>query len=166
MFAVVRARVGAISMTELLEQQELLLKLLDTNALAQRIAEILALRLREADPPAEPPLSIDQFCRSRSISRGSYYALRRRGMGPQLTEIIVPGEPEINRGRGLRLVRISAESARTWDKQMQQMRTGEASELEAARAREQRVTAAKLAAQSPNHDSKNRARPVQRRPRR
>jgi hypothetical protein len=136
---------------------------MDENAIAQ-LAKILAETLRGADVPGtEPPVSIASFCKSEGMSRAFFYALKRKGMAPQLTEIIVPGEPGVNRGRGLRLVRISAESRRAWRKRIAQARAGEAAELEIARAREQRVAAAKLAATSPNHISKNRARPVQRR---
>jgi hypothetical protein len=139
----------------------------DENAIAQLVANFLAKNLREADVPAtEPPLSIDGFCKSEGMSRAFFYALKRKGMAPELTEIIVPGEPGINRGRGLRLVRISTQSRRAWRERIAQARASEATELEIARAREQRVAAAKLAAISPNHVSKNRARPVQRRPRR
>jgi hypothetical protein len=117
-------------------------------------------------PATESPMSIAGFCKSQGMSRAFFYALKRKGMAPQLTEIIVPGTPGINRGRGLRLVRISAESVRAWRERIAQARASEAAELEIARAREQRVAAAKLAAISPNHVSKNRAQPVQRRPRR
>jgi hypothetical protein len=133
---------------------------IDETAIAQLVAKILAEKLRGADMPAtQPPMTIDGFCKAEGISRATFYALQRRGMGPQLTEIIAPGEPGINRGRGLRLVRIAAESARAWREKIAQARASEAAELEIARAREQRVAAAKLAAQSPNHVSKNRARP-------
>jgi hypothetical protein len=140
---------------------------MDENAILQLVAQILAGNLRGADVPAtEPPMSIADFCKSQGMSRAFFYALKRKGMAPQLTEIIVPGTPGINRGRGLRLVRISAESVRAWRERIAQARASEATELEIARAREQRVAAAKLAAISPNHVSKNRARPVQRRLRR
>ena len=114
----------------------------------------------------EPPKSIAAFCKSEGMSRAFFYALKRKGMAPQLTEIIVPGEPGINRGRSLRLVRISTESVRAWRERIAQARASEAAELEIARAREQRVAAAKLAAASPSHISKNRARPEQRHRRR
>jgi hypothetical protein len=140
---------------------------IDENAIAHLVAKILAENLRGADVPATgPPMSIAAFCKSEGMSRAFFYALKRKGMAPQLTEIIVPGEPGINRGRGLRLVRISAESVRAWRERIAQARASEAVELEIARAREQRVAAAKLAAASPSHISKNRARPVQRRRRR
>src|SRR6516164_3364693 len=135
--------------------------LVDENALAQRVLTILAESLLASvrhppepatdDPPeaassaaaAEPPKSIAEFCKSEGISRAFFYALKRRGMAPQLDEIIVPGEPGINRGRGLKLVRISAESVRAWRERIAQTRASEAAELEIARAREQRVAAAK-----------------------
>ena len=137
---------------------------IDENAIAHLVAKILAENLRGADVPAtEPPMSIAAFCKSEGMSRAFFYALKRKGMAPQLTEIIVPGEPGINRGRGLKLVRISAESRRAWRERIAQVRATEAAELEIARARVQRVAAAKLAAASPNHVSKHRARLGQRR---
>ena len=103
---------------------------------------------------AEPPKSITAFCKSKGMSREFFYALKRKGLAPKLDEITAPGEPGVNRGRGLKLVRITAESERAWDKQMEQLRASEAAELEAARARDQRVVAGKLAAQSPLHVSR------------
>jgi hypothetical protein len=135
---------------------------IDENAIAQLVAKTLTENLRGADVPAtEPPMSIAGFCKSEGMSRAFFYALKRKGLAPQLTEIIVPGEPGINRGRGLKLLRISAESRREWREKIAQTRASEAAELEIARAREQRVAAAKLAAASPSHISKSRARPVQ-----
>jgi len=152
----------------------------DENALAQRVLTILAESLLASvrhppepatdDPPeaassaaaAEPPKSIAEFCKSEGISRAFFYALKRRGMAPQLDEIIVPGEPGINRGRGLKLTRITAESARAWREMIRQVRLSEASKLEIARAHAQRVEAAKLSVASPNHVSR-RPRPVRRR---
>jgi hypothetical protein len=137
---------------------------IDENAIAHLVAKILTENLRGADVTAtEPPMSIAGFCKSEGMSRAFFYALKRKGLAPELTEIIVPGEPGINRGRGLKLVRISAESRRAWRERIAQTRASEAAELEIARAREQRVAAAKLAAASPSHISKNHARPVQRR---
>jgi hypothetical protein len=134
---------------------------IDANAIVQLMAKIVEEKLRGADAPApEPPMSIAGFCKSQGMSRAFFYALKRKGMAPQLTEIIVPGQPGVNRGRGLRLLRISAESVRAWRERIAQVRASEAVEQEIAHAREQRVAAAKLAAISPNHVSKNRARPV------
>jgi hypothetical protein len=140
---------------------------MDEDAIVQLVAKILAENVRRAGVPApEPPMSIAGFCKSQGMSRAFFYALKRKGMAPQLTEIIVPGEPGINRGRGLKLVRISAESVRAWRERIAQTRASEAPELEIVRAREQRVAAAKLAAASPTHISKTRARPRERRRRR
>jgi hypothetical protein len=137
---------------------------IDENAIAQLVAKILIENWRAADVPAtEPPVSIAGFCKSEGMSRAFFYALKRKGLAPQLTEIIVPGEPGINRGRGLKLLRISAESRREWREKIAQARASETAKLEIARAREQRVAAAKLAAASPSHVSKTRARPGQRR---
>jgi hypothetical protein len=60
-------------------------------------------------------------------------------MAPQLTEIVIPAEPGVNHGRGLHFVRISADAHRAWREKIAQVRASEAAELEAARARAQRV---------------------------
>src|SRR5215813_6061579 len=73
-----------IFMSELLEQRELLFKLIDENALAQRVAKILAEILRGTDLASaavtEPPKSIAAFCKSEGMSRAFFYALKRKGM--------------------------------------------------------------------------------------
>jgi hypothetical protein len=149
----------------------------DENAVAQRLAKAwLAKFLAEiggdATAPAtaaasatEPPLTIDDFCKIEGMSRATYYKLKRLGLGPELTEIVLPAEPGVNHGRGLNFIRISAEAHRAWRKKIAKVRASKASELEAARAREQRLAAAKLAVASPAHVSR-RTRPVQRRGRR
>jgi len=157
--------------------------LVDENALAQRVLTILVEMLgatasvrHPPEPPTDlseattavagaPPKSITAFCKSKGISRAFFYTLKRMGLAPKLDEIIAPGEPGINRGRGLKLVRITAESERAWDWQMAQLRTTEAAELAAARAQAQRVEAGKMAAASEAHVSR-RVRRVQRRRRR
>jgi hypothetical protein len=157
--------------------------LVDEDALAQRVLALLAESLLGAtakasrpEPapqppaiskatPAEPAKSISAFCRSKGMSRGFYYGLKRRGLAPKVDEIIVPGEPGVNRGRGSKLIRITAESERAWDERMAQLRAGEVAQLEVARAHEQRVEAGKLAAQSAEHVSR-RGDPARRRRRR
>jgi hypothetical protein len=152
--------------------------LVDENALAQRVLTILAESLlgagvrRPAEPAtnyspeaasraaaAEPALSISAFCQAEGMSRSTYYKLRRRGLGPEVTEVVLPAAPG---EKGLMLVRISADAHRQWREKIAQMRASEAAELEAARAHAQRVAAAKLAAASPAHVSR-RPRPVRRR---
>jgi hypothetical protein len=133
----------------------------DESSAAQRLKAWLEKILAGA-AAVPPPKSITAFCKSRGMSRAFFYSLKRRGLAPKIDEIIVPGEPGINRGRGLKLSRITAEAEREWDAQMQQMRATEAAELEAARAREQRAEAGKLAAASAAHVSK-RTQPVKRR---
>jgi hypothetical protein len=130
----------------------------DETAAAQRLAktwlEKFLAEIGAAPIAAAPPKSITDFCKSRGMSRAFFYALKRRKLAPKLDEIILPGEPGVNRGRGLRLVRISAESERAWDKQMEQLRATKAAELEVERARAQQVVAGKLAAESAAHVSK------------
>jgi hypothetical protein len=123
----------------------------------------------KANPQTEatepPPLTIAGFCKAESMSRAFFYAMQRRGMGPQVTEIILPPEPGVNRGRGLRLLRIYAAAHREWRQRIAESRATAAGELEAARARAQRAEAAKLAVASPKHVSK-RPRPAPQRRRR
>jgi hypothetical protein len=64
--------------------------------------------------PPHRASAIDGFCQAENMSRAFFYAMQRRGMGPQVTEIILPPEPGVNRGRGLRLLRISAAAHREW----------------------------------------------------
>jgi hypothetical protein len=133
------------------------------ETVAQWLAKILAENLREANTPASgSPLTIDAFCKIEGMSRATYYKLKRLGLGPELTEIIIPAEPGVNHGRGLNFVRISAEAHRAWRQKIAKARASKASELEAARAHAQRVAAAKLAAASPARVSRRR-RPVRRR---
>jgi hypothetical protein len=139
---------------------------IDENAIAHLVAKILAENLRGADVPAtEPPLTIDAFCKIEGMSRATYYKLKRLGLGPELTEIVIPAESGVNHGRGLHFIRISADAHRAWREKIAQVRASEAAELEAARAREQRVEAARRAVASPAHISK-RERPERRRRRR
>jgi hypothetical protein len=156
------------------------MSVLDERALAQRVLEMLAESLlgtiprlpapatnlpaiAEYSDTAKPPKTISTFCRSWGMSRSFFYGLKSRGLAPSIDEIIVPGEPGVNRGRGLKHLRISAESERAWVEQMAQLRAGEAAELEVARAREQRVEAGKSAARSPLHISKQSQQPRRRR---
>src|SRR5262249_10575686 len=80
----------------------------DENAVALAkawLAKFLAESGADATAPApaaasaaatEPPLTIDDFCKIEGMSRATYYKLRRIGLGPQLTEIVIPAEPGIN----------------------------------------------------------------------
>jgi hypothetical protein len=127
---------------------------MDESALAQLVAQILDSRGLAGAAAAEPAKSITGFCVSRGISRAFFYSLKRRGLAPKVDEIVLPGKSGINRGRGLKISRISAKSERDWDKRMAQLRASKAAKLEIERAQAQRVMAGKLAAESPLHASR------------
>jgi hypothetical protein len=111
----------------------------------------------------EPALTIDDFCKIEGMGRATFYKLKRLGLTPEVTEIVLPAEPGVNRGRGLNFNRISAEAHRAWRKRIAELRATKDAELAAARAHAQRLQAAQLAAQSPLHVSKQKQ---QKRPRR
>jgi hypothetical protein len=98
----------------------------------------------DLDIPVGASLSIAQFCRRHGISRGQYFVMRRRGIGPAEMRL------------GPRLVRISAEADRAWQHARQNPTGSELVEIEHARAdlaaRGSRAGVA--AAQSPRHVSK------------
>jgi hypothetical protein len=96
--------------------------------------------------------TISQFCRAESLSKSTYYALRRRGLGPE--EQRVPGT---------KIIRISAEARAAWREQMAEFARTEAAQLETERRRKLASTAGQIAARSPRHISRRRA--GQRRPR-
>jgi hypothetical protein len=93
----------------------------------------------EIDPKRS--LSQDQFCWLENISRAKFYQLKKRGLGPDVTDI-----------DGLQ--RITPESREAWHERMAELAKGEAARLEAARRRELAVSAGRAAAQSPRHISK------------
>lgn len=57
--------------------------------------------------------SIADFCRRQKLSRGNYYALRKRGLGPR----------EMKVGR---LKRISEEAELAWQRRMEEIAEAEA----------------------------------------
>ena len=81
-------------------------------------------------------LSQDQFCWLENISRSKYFELKKRGLGPDVTDI-----------DGLQ--RITPESREAWHERMAERAKGEA-----ARRRELAVIAGRAAAASPLHISK------------
>ncbi|MGY3506652.1 MULTISPECIES: hypothetical protein [unclassified Bradyrhizobium] len=96
-------------------------------------------------------LTVAQFCRAESLSKSTYYSLRRRGLGPE--ERLVPGT---------RIIRITAEARAAWRVRMAEFARTEAAQLEIERRRKLASIAGEIAAQSPRHISR---RPGQRRPR-
>jgi hypothetical protein len=104
----------------------------------------------EIDPKRS--LSQDQFCWLENISRSKYFELKKRGLGPDVTDI-----------DGLQ--RITPEAREEWRQRMAERAKGKQAQLEAERRRELAVIAGRLAARSPYHVSR-RPRPEQRRRRR
>ncbi|SFJ71820.1 hypothetical protein [Bradyrhizobium sp. Gha] len=100
----------------------------------------------------DPAQTIAQFCRAESLSKSSYYALRRRGLGPD--ERRVPGT---------KIIRITAEAHAAWRERIDAFARTEAAQLETERRRKLASIAGQIAAQSPRHVSRRRA--GQRRPR-
>ena len=98
-------------------------------------------------------LSKLQFCWAENISPAKYHELQKKGLGPAVTDI-----------DGVQ--RITPEARAEWHQLMAERAKSGAVRLEAARRRELAIIAGRAAAASPNHVSKNRARPVQRRRRR
>ena len=98
-------------------------------------------------------LSRLQFCWVENISPAKYHELQKKGLGPAVTDI-----------DGVQ--RITPEARAEWHQLMAERAKSGAVRLETARRRELAIIAGRAAAASPNHVSKNRARPVQRRRRR
>jgi len=96
-------------------------------------------------------LSQKQFCWVENISLAKYFELKKRGLGPAITDI-----------DGVQ--RITPEAREEWHKRMAELAKGEAARLEAERRRELAVIAGRAAALSPKHVSRRR-RPEHRRPR-
>jgi hypothetical protein len=101
--------------------------------------------------------TLPEFCARKRISKSTYLKLRKAGLGPEETTITLPG---------FNLTRITPEARRDWERKLAKLRQSKVAELESARRQAQVKAAGRLAAASPHHISKNRARPVQRRRRR
>jgi hypothetical protein len=93
----------------------------------------------EIDPKRS--LSQDQFCWLENISRSKYFELKKRGLGPDVTDI-----------DGVH--RITPESREAWHERMAEFAKSEAAQLEAERRRELAAIAGRAAAASPLHISK------------
>jgi hypothetical protein len=100
---------------------------------------------------SEPDKTIAEFCAAKRISKTSYHALQKRGLGP--AETVYPGT---------RIKRISATAENAWDK-MAQLGESEAARLEAERRREIAAVAGRIAARSPLHISRRRQNDARRR---
>ena len=86
-------------------------------------------------------LSQKQFCWVENISLAKYFELKKRGLGPAITDI-----------DGVQ--RITPEAREEWRARMAERAKSEAARLEAERRRELAVSAGRAAAQSPLHVSK------------
>jgi len=95
-------------------------------------------------------LSQKQFCWVENISLAKYFELKKRGLGPAITDI-----------DGVQ--RITPEAREEWHKRMAELAKGEAARLEAERRRELAVIAGRAAALSPKHVSKRQKLPPHRR---
>ena len=93
----------------------------------------------DVDP--QRSLSLGEFCYAERISKNKYYELKKRGLGPDGTDI-----------DGLQW--ITPESREAWHERMAERAKSEAARLEAERRRELAVIAGCAAAQSPLHVSK------------
>jgi hypothetical protein len=93
---------------------------------------------------AERALTIGEFCAIENFSKGTYYKMKRSGLGPEETVIPIPG---------MNVIRISADARRAWHAKLAAANSNKAMELERARKQAQRVAAGKLAAKSAKHVS-------------
>ena len=91
------------------------------------------------------------------FSKSTHLKLKKAGLAPEEEVVMLPG---------FRLVRITPQARRDWQRKITELRQSKEAALESARRQAQVESAGRFAAQSPNHISKNRAPPVQRRRRR
>ena len=89
------------------------------------------------------------------ISKSTHLKLKRAGLAPEEEVVTLPG---------FKLARITPQARRDWQQKIAELRQSREAALESARRQAQVESAGRLAAQSPNHISKNRA-PLQRRQR-
>jgi hypothetical protein len=88
------------------------------------------------------------------ISKSTHLKLKKAGLAPEEEVVILPG---------FNLVRITARARADWERKIAELRQSKEPALESARRQAQVEAAGRLAAQSPSHISKNRARPQRRR---
>ena len=99
----------------------------------------------------ERALTLAEFQFVEHLSKATYNKLRAAGLGPEETTVVLPGA---DGQKGFALKRIRPEARRAWHAKLAALRASKDGELAAARARDQRVVAGKLAAQSPLHVSR------------
>jgi hypothetical protein len=97
-------------------------------------------------------LTLSEFQFVENISPATYSKLKAAGLAPEETVIALP--PNGSR-KGFAIKRISPEARLKWHAKLEELRGTEAAKLAEARARDQRVRAGKLAAESVAHVSKH-----------
>jgi hypothetical protein len=108
-----------------------------------------SLRDENLIPPAQEdrPLTRSEFCALERMSLSTYHKLKRQRLGPD--EIRFPN---------MTFVRITAEARRAWHAKIKTYRESQTAEIEEQRRSSLASRAGKIAAASPNHISKKRAR--------
>jgi hypothetical protein len=91
-------------------------------------------------------------CAGERISLSSFYEMQRRGLGPELLEVL-----------GTKIRRVTAEARAAWRVRMTKLAQSEAAQLEAQRRREIAAVAGRIAARSPLHISRRRQNDARRR---
>jgi hypothetical protein len=112
---------------------------LDLETLAVQLAELKA-RLDALPPPEQDAYKIKEFCKRHKMSVSTFHKLRKEGRGPDL---IWPGAQCL----------VTKEAAAEW-RTKKMPADGKSNKEKLAQAR--RNTAAKIAAQSPNHGGQKR----------
>jgi hypothetical protein len=113
--------------------------------------------IASAIPIEERDWTPQEWRARKHISKSTHLKLKEVGLAPEEEVIAIPG---------FKIARITPEARRDWQRKITELRQSKEAELESARRQAQVVAAGRLAAQSPNHVSKNRGRPEQRRRRR
>jgi hypothetical protein len=96
---------------------------------------------------ADRSTTLDEFCALEHISLATYYKMRRLGYGPEEMRY-----PNTN------VVRITAAARAAWHQRMQALQHSRAAKVEAKRRQKQTSEAGRLAAQSPRHVQRRKAR--------
>jgi hypothetical protein len=102
--------------------------------------------LQETDDLKRRSMTVQEFCRTESMSLSTYYKMRRLGYAP--TELHIPQTA---------VVRITHEAHREWRERMVKLGQSKQAELERQRRSAQRRAAGESAAASPKHISRCRA---------
>jgi hypothetical protein len=93
--------------------------------------------------PIKETLPFRQWCRAKGLSVSSGYKIKNSGLGPELLEV-----------PGIRGARVTPEADAIWERRMAEAAQSQDAQLEAERRRAQAVQAGRIAAQSPQHVSR------------